>query len=395
MLQKSLWPTCAFLAFVGIAEYIIFFRDLTHFFQADTIYVLYHRPATITGFLSQFVSKNYFGVYRPLSQGLIPYVLFSWFGVDPAGYRIVSFIFFFSVTVAVFALIWQLTRSRVAASASTLFFGIHTVNAYTTYDFAFIPELLYGLFYVCSVMAYVRYLKTCAKFPLAVSLLCFWCSLWSKESAITLPFILIAIGLFHSDTDTMRKKLVGTMTSVRWHLVMGFAYLVFALGYLYSGSPAFETLLNPPENAPSGAYFMVLNSGILKNVDLAMTWAFNIPRGWHAQWRNLSPGSLAFLRGFRIAIVAIMVVSFFGYRRKWLLLGITWFFVSLVPTLPLFEHFIPYYLFLPLVGFSLIVGSVVDGLSARLLVSRDGGMPVAISGPDRGLCDQRSQRLQC
>jgi hypothetical protein len=37
------------------------------------------------------------------------------------------------------------------------------VNASTTYDVAFTPELLYTLFYIGSVLAYLRYLDCGAK----------------------------------------------------------------------------------------------------------------------------------------------------------------------------------------------------------------------------------------
>ena len=127
--------------------------------------------------------------------------------------------------------------------------------------------------------------------------------------------------------------------------------------------PSFDALLNPPEKTTSGAYYVVLNPEVvLQNLDLALTWAFNIPRGWHTQWRHLSPWAIGFLKTFRITIGALTLISLFGFRRKWFLLGMAWFLIAIAPTLPLFEHFVPYYLFLPLVGFSLVIGSAVSWL---------------------------------
>jgi hypothetical protein len=55
----------------------------------------------------------------------------------------------------------------------------------------------------------------------------------------------------------------------------------------------------------------------------------------------------------------------FQPERKLILAGLAWFIVVLSPALPLFEHFFPYYLFLPMVGVSVAVGVILDGAYRR------------------------------
>src|SRR5688572_20451726 len=97
-----------FFLLLGILEYVLFFRDLRHFFQGDTIHLFAQRAASLPDFLKEFVSLGQSGWYRPLGHGLVPYLFFPWFGLEPAGYRIVTFILFFAVTVAVFGLMTNL-----------------------------------------------------------------------------------------------------------------------------------------------------------------------------------------------------------------------------------------------------------------------------------------------
>src|SRR5206468_2890102 len=114
-----------------------------------------------------------------------------------------------------------------------------------------------------------------------------------------------------------------------------------------------------PENVQPGDYDFVVDNAIWKNTDVALSWAFNIPRTWWGQWRPLTPGMIACLKGFRaLALILMVVVVLLGRERKVALFGIAWFFITILPALPLADHFIPYYLFVPIIGLSIAVGAV-------------------------------------
>src|SRR4029079_8765713 len=96
---------------------------------------------------------------------------------------------------------------------------------------------------------------------------------------------------------------------------------------------------------------------IFKNADLAATWAFNIPRGWWGHWKQPKPGMLASLKVFRVLVLGLAVLALLRPERKVIALGIVWFWITILPALPLIAHFVPYYLFLPVAGLSLVVGA--------------------------------------
>ena len=178
-------------AVFAILEYLIYFRGNSHFFQGDTIYYFYFRHRTIGDFLLSFFKLDPAGWYRPLAARTIQSLFYPVFGFEPGGYRVVQYVAFMSAVLATYMLASIVTRRRLAAAAATVFFGVHTVNAYTTYDVAFAPEVIYTFFYVCAVATYLRYRELHERRFFFVSIAFFLASLLSKEAAVTLPFMLV------------------------------------------------------------------------------------------------------------------------------------------------------------------------------------------------------------
>src|SRR5262249_25118643 len=174
--DRSLGPLCApmkeksrrvrilvfFAVLIGV-DWFLYFRHAAHFFQADTIFLLNHRASSLSGYLKEFVSLNPSGWYRPLANELIESIFFPIVGLHPIPYRIPVYAIFVLITVGVYALALMLTKRHVAAAVAAFFFNVHTANAYTTYDIGFMPELLYTLFFVGAVLAYLLYARNSDK----------------------------------------------------------------------------------------------------------------------------------------------------------------------------------------------------------------------------------------
>src|SRR5262245_31060686 len=149
----------AFFIFLFVVEWFLYFRSAGHYFQADTVFLLYHRVTTLPQFLRQFTQLQLSGWYRPLSHQLFEYVLYPYLGLNPIGYRIPVYAIFIANTAAVYALGLALLRRHLPAALGTFFFVVHTTNAFTTYDLGFMPDLMYAVFYLCAVLAFIRFLQ--------------------------------------------------------------------------------------------------------------------------------------------------------------------------------------------------------------------------------------------
>lgn len=348
-----------FFALLFVVDSYLYFRHAAHFFQADSVYLLSHRASSVTGFLREFTTLHPSGWYRPLANEAFESILYPIFGLNPIPYRVPVYAVFLMVSIAVYALVFAIGRRHLAAALATFFFSIHTTNAYTTYDVGFMPELLYTLFYICSVLAYMRYVRSGTKSAYRLSLAFFIASLWSKEAAVTLPATLIALHLLlDGQARGMRAKFVRVTRSAVPHLLILFVYLVFALGYLHVMSVNITKLLDRPEKSAEVGYNLVLDDTVLKNADVAASLAFNIPRGWWGQWQHPTPAMMNYLKFFRGLVFALMIVLLIRPERKMLLFGVAWFFITALPALPLLNHFIPYYMFLPIAGLSLVIATV-------------------------------------
>src|SRR5207253_10808368 len=82
------------------------------------------------------------------------------------------------------------------------------------------------------------------------------------------------------------------------------------------------------------------------------------PRGMWGQWRPLTPAMISWLKAFRALVLVLTVILLLRHERKFVLFGLAWFFITILPALPLVDHFIPYYLFLPVIGLSFVIGSI-------------------------------------
>ena len=343
---------------LGLAEILIFFNNPRHFFMADSLTWMNLRYRSTGEFFSGFLSVDPFFWYRPLAQRSVESMLFPLVQLNPLAYRVAGFVLFFSCTLALFFLAQSLSESRRIAWFSVLIFTPHLIHAFITYDVAFTPELLFTLFYICSALLYVRFLRTRDFIFLILSLALFACSLLSKETAAALPFTLIAIWFL------LPREERGSDWFLFPHFVVLGAYLVFAVGYLHIRHIDIDQILLG--NASAGSeYRMGIGRHVLRNLGTAFSWAFGISSGVHGYWMFASPVMLTLLKVFRALVLAGAVCVLATPKRNVLLLGIAWFLTAALTTLPLMDHFLPYYLFAPLVGFALAVGTVLDWIYAQ------------------------------
>jgi hypothetical protein len=359
--------TAAFGAALALLEYLLYFRGAPHYFEGDTIHWFYLRHRTLKDFALSFVRLDHEGWYRPLTDCTVQSVLYPFFGLEVAPYRLVQYLLFMAVVFTTYKLVLAITRTKTAAAVAAVFFGIHTTNAFVTYDVLFVPELVYSFFYIWAAIAYLRYRETERTRFLTLSAACFAASLLSKESAVTLPVTLVAL-----DVLLNRTGLKAALTAIKAHAAILVLYLALVAGYLGVQRPAFRSIVKRP--GPEIAYRFALDHTVIDNARLAATWAFNLPRGWQLESRQLSARSILVLRIFRLLVVLSAALLLLKREGRFVLAGFSWFLIAVAPGLPLYDHFLPYYLFLPVVGLSLIVGVAAEALYSRMPAA---GKPLA------------------
>jgi hypothetical protein len=343
-----------YFGLIGIGQILIFFSNPKHFFMGDTLLWIGYRYHSFAEFLRGFITVDPTLWYRPLAQRTVVSVLYPLFGLNPIPYRVVSFILFFACTVAVFVVTERLTRSRRAAWLATLFFAPHVTHAFATYDSAFVPELAYTLFYVGSVIAWISWLRERKRSAWIASVVFLVGSLLSKETAVALPFTLAAVWIF---SPGEKRPPIRSMLP---HFAILACYLIVAVGYLHIRTVDLNQLISQPGKAGHPGYQLVLGKNVMDSTSIAFSWAFSISRGDAGQWPPARPWMVDALKVVRVLICVAALFALFTARRRFVLIGVAWFLITAGPTLPLLDHFLPYYLFGPMVGFSIAVGVALD-----------------------------------
>ena len=143
------------------------------------------------------------GNYHPLTI-MLYWIEYSHYGLDPWIYHFDSLICQILVTIAVYLFVRILTKRPIAAAVAALLFGLHPMHVETVAWAAGRKDMIYGLFYILSLMCYVYYLRSAAKNKkilwYSATIILFALSLLAKSVGVTLPITFFLIDLLEGRT---------------------------------------------------------------------------------------------------------------------------------------------------------------------------------------------------
>lgn len=147
--------------------------------------------------------------YHPLT-----FVTFSveyhFFGLEAFFYHLDNILLHVVDTLLVMGFVYLLTSHFYLALLTGLLFGIHPFQVESVAWISCRKNVLYALFYLLSLISYVMYVKKQSSKCYYFSLIFFLLSLLSKQLAVTLPFVLLAIDFYVkralSDKKIWREK---------------------------------------------------------------------------------------------------------------------------------------------------------------------------------------------
>jgi len=288
--------------------------------------------------------------YRPLMY--VSYLAtYYMFGLNAGWFHFVNTLFHALTTIMVYLVALRFFRQPGLAFAAGLVFAVHPIHTEAVAWIACLPELSMAFFYLLSFYLYMGADtapgRKHANWKLIASVLCFGLSLLSKEMAFTLPLILVGYEHF-----VLKRSLTDGFRRYVWYFVT--AGVCFALRYYaLSGFAPLQRFVD------------------ITGPELALSVFALIGRYW---WKLFIPARLNAFYLFEPSrsvldgevLLALAIIAGLGWaawklwkkeNRLWF--SIAWVFVTLLPVLYLqgvgFNVFTARYLYLPSVGFSLIV----------------------------------------
>jgi tetratricopeptide (TPR) repeat protein len=331
-------------------------------------------------FLASLFNHSYFQMagleasYRPVTT-LSYFLIHTVAGLDPFYYHLASLILHTFNAVLVYWLANLVLKHRLRALMAGLLFACHPALSEAVDCIGFNDDLLAAFFFLLALIFYIR-IKTeqinrhIGNYSLA--LLFYFLGLLSKEMAITLPAIILLYDLVlrGADRGALNLKRLSNILRDRAYFYAGFVcvslfYLCIRFFLLYSPAESQKasagSLLDRIIYLP-GHIFSFLRLTIFPG-NLNADYVFSYPDSWF---------DISNLIGVAV-VMALIGAGFFIYRYSHeIFFGIGWYLITLFPVYNLIEIYNPLaerYLYIPIIGFCLVVPVVVHGQAMRRITN--------------------------
>jgi Tfp pilus assembly protein PilF len=306
--------------------------------------------------LKKTFSTYVLGNYHPIT--MLTYSMeYSKFKSNPKPYHVTNLLLHIINTLLVFCFIWLLTQQQWVAFITALLFGIHPMHVESVAWISERKDVLYTLFSLGSMCAYLLYLKQDKRqrqfYVLAVFL--FLLALLSKAMAAS-----IAVAFFAIDYFLDRKFTVKTIVEKIPFLVLALILGIVAIGAQKSAS-ALDGIVNYTfwERISFGCYAL-----------MTYLWKLLIPMGMSCfySYPEKVNGSYPFV--YSIAPFVVLIIAFLVFKSKnWgkdMVFGFIFFFI----TIALVLQFLPIgdailadrYTYIPYIGLFFILARFINNV---------------------------------
>ncbi len=302
-------------------------------------------------------------------------IAYQLFGLNAWGYHAINIFFHAGVSVLVFLLTYRiLARSGIPSplfpsSAAAILFVTHPVHTEAVTPVMSITEPSLAFFYILSFYLYILSKENNKKILLFSALSFFFAAL-CKETAITLPIVLVAYDFVF---DRKREKLADLSRRYTPYLLVAALYFIMRMHALGSFAPLnrhselslYQSFIN---------IFPLITRYLMK---LLLPVQLNAKYEFHPY---ISLYDFRVFLSLGVTIMILFILYWSAKRAKIVFLGLCLFAVPLLPTL--YIRAIPYpfaerYLYLPSVGFALIIALCI----ARIIMKPQGPVVMAVVLP--------------
>ena len=297
--------------------------------------------------IKRIFSEVYFGNYQPLH--IFSYAVeYHFYKLNPTGYHTTSLVMHLIATGLVCWFIYSLTESPFIALITALLFGIHPLHVESVAWAAERKDLLYANFFLASLIAYIKYIRSQEKMKyLFIAFLFFTLSILSKAMATSLAPVLILLDIY------FRRKMSAKLVLEK----VPFFVLAFVFGFI-------ATHVVTETGQVSLDLFSLFERILFANFNLLMyvgKLILPIQLSSFYPYPARVEGSIPFY--FYLAPLVVITLAFFIIRSlkktKVIFFGAGFFFLCIALVLQLFPVgptiFSERYSYLPSIGFFFVI----------------------------------------
>jgi Tfp pilus assembly protein PilF len=289
------------------------------------------------------------------------------YGLNPLGHHITNLLIHIANTLLLFLLLSKMTNAVWRSAFVAAAFALHPIHVESVAWAAERKDVLSGLFWMLTILAYVRYTKHPNVKRYMLVLLLFAMGLMSKPMVVTLPFVLLLLDYWPLDRLIWQQNATANPVQEQqntsatyqkapiWYLLMEKVPL-FALSAVSSaitfiaqkhGGAVVNMMVWP-------LYVRIINAlGCYFNYIMKMLY----PKGLAVMYSMMDkPTADAAM----LAVVGIIVLlRIWGRGKRWLVVGLLWYLGTLVPVIGLVQVgeqiMADRYTYLPSIGIFLVI----------------------------------------
>ena len=300
------------------------------------------------------------------------------FGVNPGGYHFTNLLLHILNILLIFHVFRRMTGDVWKSSLVAALFAIHPLHVESVAWISQRKDVLSTLFWVLTMLAYLRYVERPSEKRYLLILLIFVFGFMAKPMLVTLPFVLLLMDLWpldrvfhHAPINIKKSQYTSTIKLIKrntWALVREklplFIITTVASVAAYTFQEAGEALTSldrlPMELRIGNAFI-----SYVKYI-LTMIWPTNLAvfyphpeilTWWHAGFASLF-----------LVTVSLLAVKYMR-SKPWLFVGWFWYLGTLVPVIGLVQvgsfAMADRYTYIPLIGIFIIVAWGVPELFGK------------------------------
>jgi tetratricopeptide (TPR) repeat protein len=170
--------------------------------------------------------------YRPLFTAYLT-INYQIFGLWEPGWHLANLLVHVLAAVLVYFLLKRLSGNQMLALLAALLFGLHPAHVESVSWISGIPDPLAALFYIPSLLWYVRYREEGESKWLGASVAAFGLAVLCKETPLTLPIVLVAWELTREQVgQSISERSKAIIPRLVPYGVVGMAYLALRVSVL-------------------------------------------------------------------------------------------------------------------------------------------------------------------
>lgn len=360
---------CLFLVAATLFIYLqVINYDFVYF--DDELYVI-DNPNVKAGLTRESIiwafSTDYAGNWHPLAW-LSHMLDIELYGLSPMGHHLTSLQIHIVNTVLLFILLNWMTGAVWPSGFVAALFALHPLHVESVAWAAERKDVLCALFWILSILAYVRYTRNQSKMNYLLIVVLFAFGLMSKPMIVTLPFTLLLLDFwplsrFEQKTYKTQTSACRILIALIWEKIPLFALSAISSIITFSIQQHGGAVVSL-ESIP---LTMRISNALVSYVSYItkMFWPINL--AFFYPYHVLPIGNVL-LSGILLLCISALIISA-SRRFPYLVTGWLWYLGTLVPVIGLVQtgcqSMADRYTYVPLIGIFIIIAWGMRDIAAK------------------------------